>query len=125
MVVPYTTQHYRNRRRISILIGRELETTEDVHTHTDGSLVVCENRAYHMLLHQRTEALEACGHADWRKCQRCGEYDDPVNLEIYKSGSVLHEECRRQKRKVESESIFQPPSYFKSHHKYINGRRVY
>src|SRR5262249_53357286 len=30
-----------------------------------GNLVICQDNAYHKLLHSRTEACEACGHADW------------------------------------------------------------
>lgn len=43
-----------------------------------GNLVICPNHEYHMLLHQRTRALEACGNAGWRKCKICCTYDDPA-----------------------------------------------
>jgi hypothetical protein len=56
------------------------------------NLVVCENHKYHMLLHQRQRALEACGHAGWRKCKFCKEYDDPTNLYIIGS-HVHHRKC--------------------------------
>lgn len=101
--IPYKTQHQRNRKRISTLIGRKLKTTEVVHTHIDGTLVVCESPSYHMLLHQRTEALEICGHASWRKCRYCKKYDDPTNLRIhiysdksYRSDGIYHLKCHRE-----------------------------
>ena len=49
------------------------------------NLVVCQNQAYHKLIHQRTDALNACGNAGWLKCKFCGKYDAPENLRIYKS----------------------------------------
>lgn len=30
--------------------------------------------------HHRLKALEACGNENWRKCTRCGRYDDPENM---------------------------------------------
>jgi len=53
------------------------------HTHTPEQLVICENQGYHQLLHRRTRALRACGHADWLKCSYCKVYDDPSHLKIY------------------------------------------
>lgn len=45
-----------------------------------GHFVVCEDAAYHALIERRTRALAECGHAGWRKCYRCGVWDDPKNL---------------------------------------------
>lgn len=68
--------------------------------HVDGdrsnnepsNLVVCQNNAYHRLLHQRERASKACGHANWRKCHYCKKYDDPFNLTI--SGkTIYHKSC--------------------------------
>jgi hypothetical protein len=70
------------RIKIEKLIGRLLKATEEVHHHTDGTLVACESKTYHHLLHQRTRALEACGHANWRKCQYCRKWDDPKNMTV-------------------------------------------
>ena len=55
-----------------------------IHHHTDTQLVICENQAYHALLHVRTRALRTCGHANWRKCNICKQYDKPENLFITK-----------------------------------------
>ncbi len=46
------------------------------------SLVICENQGYHMLLERRTRALDACGNANWRKCEYCKLYDAPESLTI-------------------------------------------
>lgn len=45
-----------------------------------SNLVICPNRSYHNLIHQRMRALAACGHVDWLKCGYCKQYDDPKNL---------------------------------------------
>lgn len=68
-------------------LGRELRGTEEVHhvneikiDNRPENLVVCPDRAYHMLLHRRADAYDACGHADWLKCPYCKLYDDPKSL---------------------------------------------
>lgn len=48
-----------------------------------GTLVVCQDATYHALIEQRTRAYNACGHASWRKCRECKQYDDPANLRIW------------------------------------------
>lgn len=68
-------------------LGRPLRRPEEVH-HVDANklnndgpnLVICPDRAYHMLLHRRTRALDACGHAGWLKCGYCKRYDAPENI---------------------------------------------
>jgi hypothetical protein len=62
-----------------------------------SNLVVCQDRGYHMFLERRTRALKACGHADWRKCKYCHEYDAPTNLYINGS-TVYHRVCRNGKK---------------------------
>ena len=49
-----------------------------------GNLVICQDLAYHKLLHVRIRALKACGNPDWRKCRICKEYDDTANLVLSK-----------------------------------------
>ena len=77
-------------------LGKPLPKGAVIHHHgkkTDNTrLVVCQDQAYHLLLHRRTKALRACGHANWRKCQFCKQYDKPENLYINKN-HVYHKVC--------------------------------
>ena len=91
------TQRRRDTEKVERAIGCSLKAFEEIHHHTDGALVVCENHTYHLLLHRRTKALRACGHASWRKCQFCGEYDDPENMAVYgKRRQVHHTSCKNK-----------------------------
>lgn len=90
-------------------LGRPLRHPEEVHhVNEDKSdnrpenLVICPNRAYHMLLHQRTDAYDACGHADWLKCPYCRQYDAPANMKFRPRGKDrpgqvqwTHPQCAR------------------------------
>lgn len=87
-------------------LGKPLPLTAVVH-HVDGSgvhnsngnLVVCDSQGYHLLLHQRQRALDACGHTGWRKCQFCKIYDDPRNMYLTASGAARHRACFNTYRK--------------------------
>ena len=61
----------------------------------NGNLVICQDRAYHMLLEQRTRALKRCGHADWRKCCFCKRYDEPGKLIVSgpRKNRIYHRSC--------------------------------
>lgn len=110
ITISYGGQHKRNRKRVEKIINRQLKATEEIHTHTDGTLIICEDRAYHMLLHVRTKALKACGHANWRRCWICKEYDKPENLYIPPYISrAHHRRCmtRYRFRKGYSKFIFE------------------
>jgi hypothetical protein len=58
-----------------------------------ANLVICPDHAYHKFLHQRLDAKKACGHADWRKCGYCKQYDEPANLYIPNVGMPRHLKC--------------------------------
>ena len=83
-------------------LGHRLKNGEEVH-HVNGikadnansNLVICPNRDYHMLLHVRQRALDACGNADWRKCGYCKKYDATENLTFFnvKGQMARHQSC--------------------------------
>ena len=63
------------------------------------NLVICENQAYHLLLHQRQRAYYACGNAGWRKCTYCKQYDAPENMYLPPRGnSPWHKSCYNKYR---------------------------
>jgi len=77
---------------------------------SNGNLVICQDTAYHLLLHQRERAFRATGHANYRRCYHCHEYDAPENLYLCASGNKkgYHRKChaayeyqRKRKLKVE------------------------
>ncbi len=56
---PWPTQHQakKDRQRAIRALGRPLARSCPVHHHTHTQLVICENAAYHQLLHRRTVAV--------------------------------------------------------------------
>jgi len=88
------------------ILGRPLPKAARVH-HRDGNptnnqcsnLVICQDNIYHLLLHQRLRALQACGYAHWRKCVFCKEYDDPIYLVCRPTVASFHPICRASYRR--------------------------
>jgi hypothetical protein len=72
--------------------------------YSEGNLVICENKAYHNMLHRRKRALEACGNPDWRKCAYCKHWDDPANMVIRQGpiygGQGYHKRCASENSKA-------------------------
>lgn len=59
-----------------------------------SNLVICEDRHYHSIIHQRQRAYEATGNAESRICQICSQYDLPENLYIApRTTTVYHKDC--------------------------------
>lgn len=85
-------------------MGKLLSSKHKVHHFDENTannaninLIVCEDQKYHFLLHRRKRALEACGHANYQKCDYCGQWDDPKKFEMNKAGNnARHPECRRR-----------------------------
>ena len=96
-------------------LGRKLPAGAEVH-HVDGdgrnnapsNLVICQDGAYHKLLHIRTEAYEACGNANYRWCQICKAWGDPQEMLFHRWNSY-HRQCysnmRREQYAVNKDKI--------------------
>lgn len=67
----------------------------DPRNNDPGNLLICPSQAYHLLIHSRTRAFNACGNADWKFCRVCKKYDVPENLRKRNNGAV-HLICERR-----------------------------
>lgn len=82
------------------VLGKVLPRHAQVH-HWNGdsqdnrpcNLLVCQDNAYHMLIHARMRALEACGDPSWRRCTHCKVWDAPANLVVRRGGQAYHRAC--------------------------------
>jgi hypothetical protein len=74
-------------------LGRHIAARHPVH-HVDGdtannknrNLVICEDQAYHKLLHQRQNAFAACGNPSALRCDICHAYDRQEEIRVYSYG---------------------------------------
>ena len=78
-------------------LGRPLPQSVQVHhvnecrsDNRNQNLVICENQAYHYLLHVRRDAYLATGDANMRKCQYCKLYDLPEYLTVSRTNNTYH-----------------------------------
>lgn len=70
-----------------LVLDRPLRGEEEVHHFNEdrsdnrpSNLVICQDRAYHQLLHRRARAYYATGHADWILCNKCKTYGPPEGM---------------------------------------------
>lgn len=85
------------------VLGHALPKGAQVH-HVNGdktdnrtcNLVICQDAAYHSLLHRRERALLACGNANAERCGYCGGYNDQDDMSIvgHARRKVYHRRCQ-------------------------------
>jgi hypothetical protein len=96
------------------VLGKRLPDKAIVH-HVNGNpsdnrpanLVICQNHKYHMLLHRRQRAFDACGHANWVRCSACGVWSPPDEIVRY----VRTNRTRYGKQYTTITSGFHPACY--------------
>jgi hypothetical protein len=115
-ILLYLPDHHRADRHGNVLehviiaekaFGKPLPIGVEIH-HANGSrdngpLVICQDKAYHRLLHRRMVAIKECGNPKWRRCHICKMHDDPQNM--IKSGSgMAHRDCKNTyQRRIRAE----------------------
>lgn len=84
------TKQNEHRSIVEKILGKPLpagalvhHVNEDKLDNRPSNLVVCPSVAYHLLLHKRMRAYDACGHADWLRCSKCKSYDLPSRIKRY------------------------------------------
>lgn len=92
-----SNEPYEHRKIARQALGKKLPPGTVVH-HVDedgtnnkhANLVICENLAYHELLHRRERALKICGYANYLWCSQCKTYDHPNKMKIGRQGNYWH-----------------------------------
>jgi hypothetical protein len=93
-------------------LGRRLKHPELVH-HVDGNvknndpsnLVVCPDQRYHKLIHQRTDAMNACGNPNWLKCEYCKKYGPASEVITVGRYNHRHRECHNAVRRAQRKAL--------------------
>lgn len=85
---------------------------EDPTDNRPSNLVICQDNAYHKLIHYRTRALREGGNANWRRCRICKKWDDPDTGDMWlarRSLAAHHRACHARyqrflKRRAQGEA---------------------
>ena|SRR3990170_8467602 len=101
----------RNKVREHILVaekalGKFLPIGSEVHhlnkngfENIGNNIIICQDNKYHKILELRGRAYYACGHATWRKCRFCKQWDIPENLCFYNNNGPCHKDCNTKNSK--------------------------
>ena len=89
------------------VLGHPISSTIVIH-HVDGNrsnnvhsnLVICQNAAYHRLLHKRQVALAKTGNANLRKCCVCGLWKHKEEFWKRAKGKEHSARCKNCTRKL-------------------------
>ena len=116
MSIPGLNQEIRYSRWIVERIRRKVLPSKAVIHHVDedslydypSNLVVCEDDAYHKLLHLRTDALRATGNPHSRRCKICKQWGIPGEGDMVRlkrsarakgDGTTRHRSCHTKEEK--------------------------
>jgi hypothetical protein len=109
---------YKNGIKAHILVatkalGRTLPERSHVHhvnenrqDYSNQNLVICQDKSYHRLLHYRSNAYNATGNADSRKCDYCKQWELPDSPNIEGCSNTLypyqfrHKKCQQYASKA-------------------------
>lgn len=89
------------------IIGKSLPSKSVIH-HINGNrddnrprnLVLCQDQAYHMLIHLRMRSIEATGKSNYRMCKYCKKWDSLDKLStIKKQTTYYHSICHNEQQK--------------------------
>lgn len=88
-------------------LGKKIPKGASVHhidenktNYRSDNLVICQNEAYHQLLHRRQRALNESGNANNRQCVFCKNWDDEKSMKVNKANSSsYHSACRNASRR--------------------------
>lgn len=71
---------------------------EDRSDNRNSNLVVCQDHAYHMLLHRRSDALREAGNANFLRCEHCKKWDAPEKMKqsSTRTWRAYHPECNNE-----------------------------
>ena len=109
----YMPSHHRSDQRGYIrehiliaekVLGKQLPPSAIIHhanrnrsNNKKSNLVICQDQAYHKLIHMRLMAYESCGNANWRRCLYCKRYSDPNKMYVSEKFSyAYHRKCRNE-----------------------------
>lgn len=104
---------YEHRLIAERVLGEPLPPDAEIH-HWDGNklnnahsnLVICENTAYHKLLHLRQQAMAATGDPRQRRCVRCHGWDAVENMVKHSRGQRFkHRRCENEYKLAKKKGV--------------------
>lgn len=91
-------------------LGKKLPIKSQIH-HVNGvkddnrniNLFICQDLAYHKLLHRRQNALKFTGNPNARRCKFCKTWDSPENI-VIAGRYTYHQKCNRETKRIQAQN---------------------